>query len=76
MLPQQLAITKVGMLERVDESFCRRLHYCIDNSGGHFEHSVMFIDYSDYFMRIFTDYSNFRRHFFIILGMGDSLGSV
>jgi hypothetical protein len=27
-----------GMLERVEESFRRRLHYCIDNNGGHFEH--------------------------------------
>jgi ribosomal protein S6 len=27
-----------GMLERVKESFRRRLHYCIDNNGGHFEH--------------------------------------
>jgi hypothetical protein len=26
------------MLERVEESFRRRLHYCIDNNGGHFEH--------------------------------------
>jgi hypothetical protein len=27
-----------GMLERVvKESFCRRLHYCIDNLAGHFE---------------------------------------
>jgi ribosomal protein S6 len=26
-----------GMLERVEESFRRRLHYCTDNSG-HFEH--------------------------------------
>jgi hypothetical protein len=29
-----------GMLERVEESFRRRLHYCIDNNGGHFEHFV------------------------------------
>jgi hypothetical protein len=27
-----------GMLERMKESFHRRLHYCIDNNGGHFEH--------------------------------------
>jgi hypothetical protein len=27
-----------GMLERVEELFRRRLHYCIDNNGGHFEH--------------------------------------
>jgi hypothetical protein len=27
-----------GMLKRVEESFRRRLHYCIDNNGGHFEH--------------------------------------
>jgi hypothetical protein len=27
-----------GMLERVEESFRRRRHYCIDNNGGHFEH--------------------------------------
>jgi predicted NAD/FAD-binding protein len=27
-----------GMLERVEESFRRRLHYCIGNNGGHFEH--------------------------------------
>jgi hypothetical protein len=26
------------MLENVEESFRRRLHYCIDNNGGHFEH--------------------------------------
>jgi CYTH domain-containing protein len=26
------------MLERVEESFHRRLRYCIDNNGGHFEH--------------------------------------
>jgi hypothetical protein len=38
MLPQQFAITEVGMLERVEESFRRRLHYCIDNNRGHFEH--------------------------------------
>jgi ribosomal protein S6 len=29
-----------GMMERVEESFRRRLHYCIDNNGGHFEYSV------------------------------------
>jgi ribosomal protein S6 len=29
-----------GTLERVEESFRRRLHYCIDNNGGHFEHFV------------------------------------
>jgi hypothetical protein len=29
-----------GMLERVEESFRRCLHYCIDNNGGHFEHFV------------------------------------
>jgi hypothetical protein len=23
---------------KVEESFRRRLHYCIDNNGGHFEH--------------------------------------
>jgi ribosomal protein S6 len=28
-----------GMLERVEESFRRRLHYCIDNNSGHFEHT-------------------------------------
>jgi hypothetical protein len=27
-----------GMLERVEESFRRGLHYCIDNNDGHFEH--------------------------------------
>jgi hypothetical protein len=27
-----------GMLERAEESFRRRLHYCIDNNGDHFEH--------------------------------------
>jgi hypothetical protein len=27
-----------GMLERVEELSRRRLHYCIDNNGGHFEH--------------------------------------
>jgi ribosomal protein S6 len=27
-----------GMLERVEELFRRRLHYCIDNNGGHFGH--------------------------------------
>jgi hypothetical protein len=42
------------MLERVEESFRRCLHYCIDNNGGHFEHFVI-SDYSDYFVRIFTD---------------------
>jgi hypothetical protein len=26
------------MLENVEEPFRRRLHYCIDNKGGHFEH--------------------------------------
>jgi hypothetical protein len=26
------------MLENVEESFRQRLHYCIDNNGGHFEH--------------------------------------
>jgi hypothetical protein len=25
------------MLENVEESFRRRLHYCIDNNGGHFD---------------------------------------
>jgi hypothetical protein len=43
MLPQQFAITEVGMLERVkvEELFLRRLRYCtIDNNGGHFEHFV------------------------------------
>jgi hypothetical protein len=29
-----------GMLERVEESFRRCLHYCIDNNGGHCEHFV------------------------------------
>jgi hypothetical protein len=29
-----------GMLERVEESFRRCLHYCIDNNGGHFKHFV------------------------------------
>jgi hypothetical protein len=29
-----------GMLERVEESFRRCLHYCIDNNGGHFEYFV------------------------------------
>jgi ribosomal protein S6 len=29
-----------GMLERVEESFRRRFHYCIDNNSGHFEHFV------------------------------------
>jgi hypothetical protein len=28
---------KRGMPERVEESFRRRLHYCIDNNGGQFE---------------------------------------
>jgi hypothetical protein len=41
-----------GMLERVEESFRRRLHYCIDSNGGHFALCVMIGDYSDYFMRI------------------------
>jgi hypothetical protein len=42
------------MLERVEESFRRRLHYCFDNNSGHF---VMVSDYSksNYFMRIFAD---------------------
>jgi hypothetical protein len=31
-----------GMLERVEESFHRCLHYCIDNNGGHFEHFFNF----------------------------------
>jgi hypothetical protein len=26
-----------GMLGKVEESFLRCLHYCIDNNGGHFE---------------------------------------
>jgi hypothetical protein len=26
-----------GMLKRVEESFRRRLHYCFDITGGHFE---------------------------------------
>jgi hypothetical protein len=26
------------MLERAEESFRGRLHYCIDNNDGHFEH--------------------------------------
>jgi hypothetical protein len=46
------------MLERVEESFRRRLHYCIDSNGGHFALRVMIGDYSDYF-------TNFRRHFVI-----------
>jgi hypothetical protein len=29
-----------GVLERVEKSFHPRLHYCIDNNGGHFEHFV------------------------------------
>jgi hypothetical protein len=29
-----------GMLERMEESFRQRLHYCIDNNGAHFEHFV------------------------------------
>jgi hypothetical protein len=29
-----------GTLERVEESFRRPLHYCIDNNGGPFEHFV------------------------------------
>jgi hypothetical protein len=29
-----------GVLERVEKSFRRRLRYCIDNNGGHFEHFV------------------------------------
>jgi hypothetical protein len=29
-----------GMLERVEESFHRRLHYYIENNGGPFEHFV------------------------------------
>jgi hypothetical protein len=28
-----------GMLKKVEELFHRRLHYCIDNNGGHFEHT-------------------------------------
>jgi hypothetical protein len=62
-----------GMLERMAKSFCRRLHYCIDNNDGHFKHLIIIIirfyfspkkkkkllvmvsDYSNYFMRIFTD---------------------
>jgi hypothetical protein len=27
-----------GMLERAEESFRRRLHYCIDNNGDHLEY--------------------------------------
>jgi hypothetical protein len=27
-----------AMLQRVKKSFRRRLHYCIHNNGGHFEH--------------------------------------
>jgi ribosomal protein S6 len=47
-----------GMLERMEESLRRRLHYCIDNNGGHFEHFLKWLvitDYSNYFMRIFTE---------------------
>jgi hypothetical protein len=29
-----------GMLERVEESFRQRLHYCFDNNSNHFEHFV------------------------------------
>jgi hypothetical protein len=29
-----------GMLERVEELFSRRLHYCMDNNDGHSEHFV------------------------------------
>jgi hypothetical protein len=32
--------SNTGMLERVEESFPRRLHYYIDNNGGHFEDFV------------------------------------
>jgi hypothetical protein len=47
-----------GMSERVKELFRRRLHYCIDNNGGHFEQFLewsVITDYSNYFMSIFTD---------------------
>jgi hypothetical protein len=46
------------MLVHVEESFRRRLHYCIDNNGGQFEHFLQWLvitGYSNYFMRIFTD---------------------
>jgi ribosomal protein S6 len=29
-----------GMLERVEDLFRRRFHYCIDNNAGHFEQFV------------------------------------
>jgi hypothetical protein len=32
--------SNTGMLERVDESFRRCLHYCIDSNGGQCEHFV------------------------------------
>jgi hypothetical protein len=70
----QFAITEVGMLERVEESFRRRLHYCIDSNGGHFALRVMIGDYSDYFMintLILGDILSL-----LILGMDDLFGAV
>jgi hypothetical protein len=43
------------LLENVEESFRWRLHYCIDNNGGHFEYLFVITGYSNYFMRTFTD---------------------
>jgi hypothetical protein len=70
----QFAITEVGMLERVEESFRRRLHYCIDSNGGHFALRVMIGDYFDYFMintLILGDILSL-----LILGMDDLFGAV
>jgi hypothetical protein len=70
----QFAITEVGMLERVEESFRRCLHYCIDSNGGHFALRVMIGDYSDYFMintLILGDILSL-----LILGMDDLFGAV
>jgi hypothetical protein len=70
----QFAITEVGMLEKVEESFRRRLHYCIDSNGGHFALRVMIGDYSDYFMintLILGDILSL-----LILGMDDLFGAV
>jgi hypothetical protein len=70
MLPQQFAITEEYW------NFIGAFIIVLTITAVPLNTSCKISDYSDYFMRIFTDYTNFRRYFVITLAIGDSLVSV
>jgi hypothetical protein len=78
MLPQQFAITEECWKEWKNHYFVGAFIIVLTITAvTHLTHLVMISDYSDYFVRIFTDQcTNFKRHIVIILGIGDSLGGL